>query len=498
MRDFIGRRLFVFVVLLGVMGLAFGAVQPSMAFTEIGGFDFTGFTGSGFAPAPVAGQLDSDDWATTGWSDGSMAFGGTETSGDFARGSSSGGVGTGGIYAFDVGAGNIALGVQPGGSDFTPGTFTLRIQNNSGKTMNRADLSYNVYFNNDQPRANSLNFSYSDDDVTYTPVGALDVTSPEASDALGWQTVAQSTSVTGINVPDGGFFYLRWTGDDVSGGGSRDEFAIDDISLIDPSYIIDQTAGTANNDGMVNPGEYTGLSRGINSGLGDVVGATSELHIDADSGGALNLGLVTGPGAFNDRAVIYIDSVAGGFADTTGLTDVGDPLRRAISGCNASAVCADLFFPASFAPDYAIALDSGSAGLWQLVGGGSHTFITSANLMIGSEIEMDLTLADIGLTPGGSFTYVLTYLNPEDVGTAFRSDEFHGVSPLTVPAGNPGGASVTLVEGDCQQFVTPAPTSIQLVSSDITPSHTGGYVLVLLAITLFIITGWVVLRQRTT
>lgn len=478
-----------------MLTFVFSFAQPSEAFTEIGSFDFTGFDGSGFTPTPAAGQLDSDDWATTGWSDGSMAFGGTETTGDFARGSSTGGVGTGGIYAFDVGSGNIALGVQPGGSDFTPGDFTLRIQNNSGKTMNRAELAYNIYYLNNTARANALNFSYSDDDVTYTPLGALDFTSPEASDALGWQMVNRSTTILGITVLDGDYLYLRWTGDDVSGGGARDEFAIDDISLVDSSYIIDQTAGTATNDGVVNPGEYAGLSRGINAGFGDVVGMTSELHIDADSAGNLNLGLITGPGAFSDRAVIYIDSIPGGFADTAGLTDVADPLRRAISGCNFSSVCADLFFPASFMPDYAIAFDAGFAGVWQLVGGGSHTFVNSANLNIGSDVEMNLTLADIGLTSGDSFTYILTYLNPEDPGTAFRSDEFHGVSPLSVPPGNPGGAPVTFVDGDCQIFVTPTPTSIQLAGSEITTDRTPVLV-VALALGLLAITSWIIVRPR--
>ena len=51
--------------------------------------DFTGFDGSGFAPAPAAGQLDSDDWRVTGFSAGSGTFGGTHTTNDFARGAKS-------------------------------------------------------------------------------------------------------------------------------------------------------------------------------------------------------------------------------------------------------------------------------------------------------------------------------------------------------------------------------------------------------------------------
>jgi len=109
--------------------------------------NFTGFTGTGFAPDPAAGQLDSDDWLVTGLSDGSMNFGDTKTTGDFARGASVGKVTTGGMYAFDVGLGNVTLGVQPGGTDWTPGSFVLRIQNNTGDIISKLDISYSIIYN---------------------------------------------------------------------------------------------------------------------------------------------------------------------------------------------------------------------------------------------------------------------------------------------------------------------------------------------------------------
>mgnify|MGYP001120387188 CR=1 FL=1 len=60
------------------------------------------FDGSGFSPSPVTGQLNSQAWETTGMSDGNSNFGDTETSGDFARGSSTGGETSGGFYAFET------------------------------------------------------------------------------------------------------------------------------------------------------------------------------------------------------------------------------------------------------------------------------------------------------------------------------------------------------------------------------------------------------------
>lgn len=129
--------------------------------------DFASFTGAGFAPSPTAGQLDSDTWRVTGLSDGDTTFGGTFTSGDFARGTSAGGVTTGGVYAFTVSSGNAALGVQPGGTDFTAGSITQRIQNNTGSAVTSWDLSYSLYVLNNKERSNSLLWEWSTDDSTY-------------------------------------------------------------------------------------------------------------------------------------------------------------------------------------------------------------------------------------------------------------------------------------------------------------------------------------------
>ncbi len=44
------------------------------------------FTGTGFQANPTAGQLDSDSWASAGWSSGTLPFGGTQASDDFRTG----------------------------------------------------------------------------------------------------------------------------------------------------------------------------------------------------------------------------------------------------------------------------------------------------------------------------------------------------------------------------------------------------------------------------
>lgn len=192
--------------------------------------DFTGFTGTGFDSNPSAGQLDSDSWSTTGFG-ANVGFGGSCNSGDCARGGSTGGVSTGGIYAFDIGGGDTILGIQPGGSDFTPGTLTLRLRNTTGSAVTSVTVNYEVYEFNDQARANSLNFAYSTDGVTFTPVPALDYTTVEAIGAASWVSTPQATTINSLNIPDNGLFYIQWQGDDVSGSGSRDEYGIDDITV---------------------------------------------------------------------------------------------------------------------------------------------------------------------------------------------------------------------------------------------------------------------------
>lgn len=207
--------------------------------TSVGSNPTMAFSGAGFdANTAVAGRLNSNAWATTGFSDGSLAFGGTNTTGDHARGAVNTAQNTGGIYAYTGAPGSVAnptLMIQPGGTDFTPGTLTLRIQNNGTTNITSLSVSYNIYIRNDQGYSNSLNFSHSNDNITYTPVGALDYASPAAADAAGWVVVpgapSRTTTIGSLNVAPGAFFYIRWTGDDVSGSGSRDEFGLDDINL---------------------------------------------------------------------------------------------------------------------------------------------------------------------------------------------------------------------------------------------------------------------------
>ena len=191
------------------------------------------FAGTGFQATPVAGQLDSDAWAFTGWSDGDLAFGGNRTTAttDYTRGNVSAAQGTGGIYSY--GTTDRQLMIQPGGSDFAPGNMTLRVQNNTGSLLNSFTVSYELYVRNDAARSSSFNFSYSTDGTSFTNVstGLFQYTSPTTADALGWRSLGTPQTTLSASVASGDFFFMRWSGARVSGTGIDDEFGLDDITV---------------------------------------------------------------------------------------------------------------------------------------------------------------------------------------------------------------------------------------------------------------------------
>jgi PKD repeat protein len=197
--------------------------------------DFTGFAGAGFSPSPAAGQLDSDTWSILGFDAGNMPFGATQTTAatDFTRGTSTGGPTTGGVYAFDTGSGNIILGFQPTGADFSPGTLLLRIQNTTGTIIQDITVSYDFFYLNNADRGNSFNLLYSNDTLqsSFTPTAIGDTTPSLLDPAAVWTSIANSITISNVNIPNNGFFYLIWNSNDVNGSGSRDEIGIDNIAV---------------------------------------------------------------------------------------------------------------------------------------------------------------------------------------------------------------------------------------------------------------------------
>jgi PEP-CTERM motif len=165
-----------------------------------------------------------------------------------------------------------------------------------------------------------------------------------------------------------------------------------------------------------------------NSGFGGPIGLGS-LTL-TDNGTTISGTMNRGANGFNDVLVLYIDSVAGGFSDTSGFADGADGLRRAISGFDGGANRSLMTFN-GMSPDYAIALGPSSdnfGGLWQLANGGANSlnFVSSVNLNpTGNNLSPTYTfsfnVSDIGMTPNSGATFELfgTYTS----NSGYRSDE---------------------------------------------------------------------------
>jgi hypothetical protein len=230
--------------------------------------------------------------------------------------------------------------------------------------------------------------------------------------------------------------------------------------------INPQTSPSTSVGGGISSGEYFGSTTGTGSGFGSMIGAGRTLRTNVN-GGNLFFGLEGSGLTGTNVAVIYLDTRAGGIASTSGLTDLGDPGRAAISGratSNANTQ-ATLNFGSDFRPDFALAFQAGNGssggfiGLFEIVSGGRHNFIgvaAQAPVSAGS-MEASVSLSNLGITLPGVATvrYMMTLLNAEN---AFRSNEFQGVG--SSPSDNIGQNTFTFGQNQFAQItIIPNPVA---------------------------------------
>lgn len=200
------------------------------------------FNGAGFDPIPAPGQLDSDAWEISGFSDGDLPFGGSNNTGDYARGVSPGGVTTGGIYSFETAAGDYSLGIQPTTADFTPGSITLKIKNLTAQTLQAIDISYTLHYLDDGGYSSGVSLFWSTDGYQYHLIPSLTFYTPVGpATAPAWQSALLTAFQNNLVVPPDQVFYLRWTGQDNGGSGSRDEWSLDNVFVM--PYAIPANPG---------------------------------------------------------------------------------------------------------------------------------------------------------------------------------------------------------------------------------------------------------------
>ncbi|OJJ21025.1 hypothetical protein BKI52_10650 [marine bacterium AO1-C] len=198
--------------------------------------EFNNYTGAGVSSSPTIAQLHSLNWSFAGMSEGQVLNGETNTTGDYARGTSTGGVTTGGLYAFDIN-GNTAFGFQANGTDFDNGKAVLRLQNQTGSTITAAQIAYNLYVFNDQDIASTINLEYSTDGINFTAAPAFTFTSPTTNTGASWSAAnAINGYISGLRLANNEYLYIRWD-NDLSAASEADEIAIDDIQVT--AFAID-------------------------------------------------------------------------------------------------------------------------------------------------------------------------------------------------------------------------------------------------------------------
>lgn len=207
-------------------------------------FTFTDFEApiTFLTPVPGTDNMDSNIWSYLASGDPATtdsSFGLTVTGGN---GISFGDVSTAGVYAFNNGINKI-FGIQPGSGIWTPGSLTMRLQNNTGTFIDQLEISWWVWSYNNADNSNELRFYYSADNDNYSDAGAsFTHTTPETADSTPeWLGEQFTLTLTGLALNDGDFFYLRWAGDRVSGSGEDDEFGFTDLEITpipEPSTLV--------------------------------------------------------------------------------------------------------------------------------------------------------------------------------------------------------------------------------------------------------------------
>jgi len=269
---------------VGLQIMASNAVNAITFDNSVEGVNNGVFSAGSISTLPDTGELNSNSWSFAGFSSGNIAFGGESPDESvYEGGQSEGGVDDGGVYAFEVAPENFALGFQPGTGDFLPGSVTLRFQNQTGSAINSVSVGYKVYVYNDEAGSNSLNFSYSADNNTYTTVAALNHVTPAAADAApGWKAYYKVVTIP-VAVAANNYGYIRWTGAAVSGT-AYDEIAIDDIVVVtNPTTQFATFSGNAETfvlAGNANLSGTTTIAENIEFNNGKVIIGANTLTIN--------------------------------------------------------------------------------------------------------------------------------------------------------------------------------------------------------------------------
>ena len=255
--------------LSGQLQITVGNTTPTVTFDNtVPGVNNGVFTAIGFTPGAIAaGQIDSNGGIVTGFNDGTLDFGDTQTTltTDFAKGATVGAELTPAVPAGDIAgvysinsttttvnnstltltgaatgtAAGTLFAIQPQGpDDFTPGSFQLKGVNATTGSIASLTLRADVCFRDNSLNSTEFSIEFSTDDgATFTSTG-ISQASPATSGGLLDPTIFYCARVAApISLPTplapGDEIIFRVSAADAGTitGNDRDEFALDNITV---------------------------------------------------------------------------------------------------------------------------------------------------------------------------------------------------------------------------------------------------------------------------
>ncbi len=230
--------LFIFISFVAVSHGQISITALGSAFSQ----NFDGMGSSATAALPTGFKIGTD-WAT-GTSATTLAAGSTGTG---ALTTTSGG----GVYNFANGitasSTDRAVGFLTSGSFSSPRSIVLKFTNNTGLSISSLSISFDFEKYRNGTRAFDWTFFHGNistpsiaetaGNQSYVADGAIAVLNPPTA-------ISKTISLSGLTIPDGTDYYLKWTFTGVGGSSNSQAIAIDNFSITASGGGTDVTAPT--------------------------------------------------------------------------------------------------------------------------------------------------------------------------------------------------------------------------------------------------------------
>ena len=183
-------------------------------------------------------------------------------------------------YKFISGS-DYAIGILNSSGFSSPRSINLALQNNTGADITGFSISFDYEKYRSGTRAFDFTFYGSTDAVSYTNYTTGNQSYPSdpsntVATPFPMSTISKSVSITGITIPQGGSYYLRWTLTGNGGSSNAQALAIDNFSI-----TAQQAAAPCTAPSSLAAGNITGS--GADLSWGSVSGATGYEYVTDQS-----------------------------------------------------------------------------------------------------------------------------------------------------------------------------------------------------------------------